>query len=128
MDFSKENYLQNKDHFNLGILTTESRNQKTLKLSNLVKDNLGAAIELLKNVDDDMFKVLIDRSPEIYKLQMHCQKVLRNQGRIFIVGCGATGRLALSIEKLFREQRGTDQVISFMAGGDYALIKSIEKF
>ncbi|MAZ48141.1 MAG: hypothetical protein CME65_06240 [Halobacteriovoraceae bacterium] len=128
MDFSKENYLQNKHHFNLGILTTESRNQKTLKLSNLVEDNLGQAIDLLRSVDDDMFKVLIDRSPEIFKLQMHCQKVLKNQGKIFIVGCGATGRLALSIEKLFREQKKSDQVISFMAGGDYALIKSIEKF
>ncbi len=49
-------------------------------------------------------------------------------GRIYLAGCGATGRLALSLETLFRQQHHTDRVIGFMAGGDYALIRAVESF
>lgn len=128
MIFTKENYLLNKQHFNLGNLTTESRHQKTMQLSRIVKEDLLSAIELLKDIDSEALGVLEKKSDQFFKLQNHCQSVLKNQGKIFIVGCGATGRLALSVEKLFREIVKTDQVVSFMAGGDYALIKSIEKF
>jgi N-acetylmuramic acid 6-phosphate etherase len=51
-------------------------------------------------------------------------------GRVYLCGCGATGRLSLTLEVLWREI-GAPQfgdVISFMAGGDYALIRSIESF
>ncbi|MBL9130009.1 MAG: hypothetical protein JNG86_02350, partial [Verrucomicrobiaceae bacterium] len=47
-------------------------------------------------------------------------------------GCGATGRLALSLEIFCREGLlpwpGEDRVRAFMAGGDLALIKAIETF
>ena len=52
--------------------------------------------------------------------------------RVFIAGCGATGRLALTVETLCREgllpEAYQDRVIGFMAGGDAALIRSLEGF
>ena len=41
------------------------------------------------------------------------------------MGCGATGRIVLHIEKYAR-MKGLGNVYSLMAGGDAALIKSIE--
>jgi N-acetylmuramic acid 6-phosphate etherase len=50
----------------------------------------------------------------------------------YFCGCGATGRLSLTIETLWRQvHRGEkieNRVFSFMAGGDVALIRSIENF
>ena len=49
----------------------------------------------------------------------------------FFRGCGATGRLALALEFIWRKTMNgptKDKVVSFMAGGDCALIASIEKF
>ena len=46
-------------------------------------------------------------------------------------GCGATGRLALVLETLWRQETQEiypdwyDRTIAFMAGGDAALIKSV---
>jgi len=59
---------------------------------------------------------------------------LETGGRIFICGCGATGRLSIVLETLWRHETNKifpewkERVISFMAGGDAALIKSIEDF
>lgn len=57
------------------------------------------------------------------------QDTLKSGNKVFMCGCGATGRLSLVLETLFRQKFGnTDKVISFMAGGDFALIKSVESF
>jgi N-acetylmuramic acid 6-phosphate etherase len=65
-------------------------------------------------------------------LSTSIKETIENGYRIFIGGCGATGRLALACEVLWRSIHGNDEmgerVIGFMAGGDIALIKSIENF
>jgi N-acetylmuramic acid 6-phosphate etherase len=60
--------------------------------------------------------------------------------RIFFTGCGATGRLSILLEAAWREfwrtmrssdaqmARMEDLCVSVMAGGDFALIKSVEGF
>lgn len=59
---------------------------------------------------------------------------LESGGRVFICGCGATGRLSLVLETLWRQetkeiyQDWSERVVAFMAGGDSALIKSVEDF
>jgi N-acetylmuramic acid 6-phosphate etherase len=65
---------------------------------------------------------------------------LKNGGRIFFTGCGATGRLSILLDSVWRDfwqqrRRGfteaedfENRVFSVMAGGDYALIKSVEGF
>ena len=52
--------------------------------------------------------------------------------RVFLFGCGATGRLSISLEVFCRngliEKKYAEKIIGFMSGGDLALIRSIEKF
>ena len=61
-------------------------------------------------------------------------RTLAGGGRVFVSGCGATGRLALLLERMWREATAdaapslVDRVVGFMAGGDFAIIKSVEGF
>ena len=49
---------------------------------------------------------------------------------MFVCGCGATGRLAITVESVWRTVHPdrADRVIGFMAGGDAALVRSVEGF
>ncbi len=119
--------------FKLGSLPTESPNSKTKKLSSWSKNQIESAFEAFKSVDSDMLKVLLSKSEDLAQLKLSIVDTLKNNGRIFLCGCGATGRLSLAIETLWRMEKAKDlnlqeRVISFMAGGDVALIHSIEKF
>jgi N-acetylmuramic acid 6-phosphate etherase len=61
---------------------------------------------------------------------------LKNGGRIFFTGCGSTGRLSILLDSVWRDfwQRQAasrdweNRTFSVMAGGDFALIKSVEGF
>ena len=61
---------------------------------------------------------------------------LKSGGRIFFTGCGATGRLGILLDSVWRDfcqqepalQDFENRTFSVMAGGDYALIKSVEGF
>ena len=78
--------------------------------------------------------ILKTKIPELEHLYRAINDTVETGGRIFICGCGATGRLSIVLETLWRQetrqlhQEWEDRVISFMAGGDAALIKSIEDF
>lgn len=128
MKLQKKEFLKYRKEFSLGFLTTESFHPKSKNLSKDSKENLDNAIKSLKEIDYDALEKLKSYSQTIYKLQQDCQKVIAKGNKVFISGCGATGRLALSLEKLFRDKFHSDQVVGFMAGGDYALIKSVESF
>ena len=118
--------------YKLGHLPTEQQNQKTLKLSELCKKDLEKAIEVLRDVDVDALKVLESRATEVERLRLAIRDCFLSGGRVFLCGCGATGRLSLSLESFWRELRqGTDlmdRVCSFMAGGDIALVRAAENF
>lgn len=80
-------------------------------------------------------KILQQKIPELEYMYKDINQCLENGGRIFICGCGATGRLSLVLETLWRQEckemgckEWDNRVIAFMAGGDAALIKSIEDF
>ena len=123
-----ESFLKLADQFKLGSLTTESIHPLTLNLSDKVKNNLQDAIDALKAADVLALSKLESKLDEIEGLHVICQKTLQENKKIFLCGCGATGRLALTIEFLFRKMGRGDKVVAFMAGGDYALIKSVESF
>ncbi len=119
--------------FKLGNLPTETPHPKTVNLSSDAKENLIRAIETIQDIDRDVFIRLKDSLPELKKLKADIKSTIENNGRIFLCGCGATGRLSLALETIWRDQHQKDssridQIISFMAGGDVALIHSVEKF
>lgn len=127
-ELSFEYFKKVAKEFSLGDLTTESFHPKTKDLSNLVKTDLPKAIELLYSIDQDALSILETKLHEIYKLKNDIQETHSSGGRVFLSGCGATGRLSIALETFYRQHTGLDNVIGFMAGGDYAIIKSVESF
>ncbi len=141
-----EEFLNREQAFRLGELLTESSHPKTITLSQTAEDDLPAAIKLLQSVDDDippaMKKVL--RQDSFQELTEAFSKALNANKRIFFTGCGATGRLSILLEAAWRRfwhklnqdfpEIGLefpdmeDRVFSVMAGGDFALIKSVEGY
>lgn len=124
----RNEFLQNYKKFQLGDLVTEQVNPQTKGLSELVQSDLPKALELLKAVDLAALKQFSQYAKEIESLRVDVQRTLKDGGRIFLVGCGATGRLSMLNEFLWREKHQNDQVISLMAGGDIALVHSLEGF
>lgn len=127
-----EEYLSISSQFKLGGLVTESPHPETSDLSYLASDNLHRAVSVLKDLDINTLKVLSEKNKEICYLKDVIRNTLAEGNNIFFCGCGATGRLSLTIETLWRQVHENDnlnnRVFSFMAGGDVALIRSIENF
>jgi N-acetylmuramic acid 6-phosphate etherase len=128
-DSKTTEFLKIASQFKLGHLVTESFHMKTTNLSQLVKTDVKAALGLLQEVDRDTLTIMQEKGDLLWELASDIQDTLIKGHKIFMCGCGATGRLSLVLETLFRQKFGqTSQVFSFMAGGDYALIKSVESF
>ena len=124
-----QSFLKIAQQFQLGHLVTESFHPDTAQLSELVKSDVKAAHRLLQSVDNKALKIMEGKTSELWDLADSINRTLRLGNKVFMCGCGATGRLSLVLETLFRQKFGqTPQVISFMAGGDFALIKSVESF
>ena len=127
-----EKFLSIASQFKLGSLITESPHPATKNLSYLASDNLTEAISILKELDKQTIRVLSEKKKQICYLKNIINNTLRSGHNIFFCGCGATGRLSLTIETLWRQVNEKnsmeERVFSFMAGGDVALISSIENF
>lgn len=132
--------------FRLGELLTESSHPKTRSLSETINNDIAAGIEMLQSVDRDIPVVAqkVLASDTFSELVETLVETLEAGGRIFFTGCGATGRLSILLEATWREfwqelkanhpamaaqmRDLEDRCISVMAGGDFALIKSVEGF
>lgn len=139
-----DEFLATGKKFQLGFLETEKSNPETMKLSYLAQEDLGAAIDCLVGVDCRALEKLKLKIKQILSLREDILQTWESGGRVFICGCGATGRLAMSLEYLHREQAqklitqknskaplgrlDTESVVAFMAGGDVALVHSLEGF
>ena len=139
MQTAKE-FLATGAKFQLGFLETEKPHPKTRELSEWAKNDVPRAIATLAEIDCDALSVVGSRVDEILALRREIEQTWLNGGRVFLCGCGATGRLSLALECLHRERvtregssSGIDEsvdelVVAFMAGGDVALVHSIEGF
>lgn len=130
-----ETFFATVDQFKLGGLVTESPNPITTGLAEQCQSNLPNALQLLQLADVTALQRLATNKavmPKIAQLASDIHDTLEAGSCVFFVGCGATGRLSLTIEVLVREgliaDKYRDQVKGFMAGGDAALIRSIEQF
>lgn len=125
---SAQGFLNISHQFQLGRLLTESFHPRTRHLSSILKNDTQEGLEVLGEVDQEALDALHHFAPEFWELYQDIQNTLNRGHRVFMSGCGATGRLALVLETLFTRKFGEKRVISFMAGGDFALIKSVESF
>jgi len=127
-----EEFLAISGQYKLGNLVTESSHPDTSDLSALAAFDPNKAVSVLKELDINTIRVFSSKIKEICRLKAEVHDTLENGGNIFFCGCGATGRLSLTIETLWRQSHSDDglkdRVFSFMAGGDVALIRSIENF
>jgi len=148
-----EEFLQISGQFKLGALVTESSHPVTASLSDVAQTDIAAALGLLFQADGDVVEEFREfaASGRAEPMAATVLAALRNGGKIFFTGCGSTGRLSILLDSIWRDfwrKRGgnapspwartgdegvaaTDlehRTISVMAGGDYALIKSVEGF
>ncbi|MEN6576940.1 MAG: sugar phosphate isomerase [Phycisphaerales bacterium] len=148
-----EAFLEREKAFRLGELLTESMHPKTLRLSQTMQVDVQAGVRMLQSVDDDIPAALerIFAQDSFGRLVEALHEAMRTGHRICFTGCGATGRLSILLEAAWRrfwvgagpracpngtgQPRGVaptmrmqDLCISVMAGGDFALIKSVEGF
>jgi N-acetylmuramic acid 6-phosphate etherase len=139
-----EEFLKISGQFKLGALVTESSHPVTANLSEVAKHDTAAALKLLFDVDDDVIRKFREfvESGRAGQIKEAILSSLKNGGRIFFTGCGSTGRLSILLDSVWRDfwqnyarsfasPDGKDlenRTFSVMAGGDYALIKSVEGF
>ena len=131
-------FIENETQFHLGFLPTEQSNPQTRNLDKEFARSTVDGIANLQLVDRNVLdmarKVL--KSAEFSKLTATGIDTLKNGRKIVFSGCGATGRLSILLEGMWRETAEkyaplnayADQVFSIMTGGDYALVRSVEFF
>ncbi len=137
-------FIDNEKQFQLGFLPTEQSNPITATLEEDFKRSTLAGVQCLQRGDRQMpitmrhvfagrrFAKLVDSMVE---------SVTGQKGRIVFSGCGATGRLSILLESMWRdffhrraaelspdELKLADRSASIMTGGDFALIRSVEFF
>ena len=137
-------FIDNEKQFQLGFLPTEQSNPITATLEEDFRRSTIAGIQCLQRGDRQMpitmrhvfagrrFAKLVDSM---------VSTVTGPKGRIIFSGCGATGRLSILLESMWRdffprraaeltrEERAlADRSASIMTGGDFALIRSVEFF
>jgi N-acetylmuramic acid 6-phosphate etherase len=138
-----EEFLKISGQFKLGALVTESSHPVTANLSEVAKQDIAKALDLLFQVDNDVIAKYREfaESGRAEQIKETVLRALKNGGRIFFTGCGSTGRLSILLDSVWRDfwqQHKNlgyetridfeDRTFSVMAGGDFALIKSVEGF
>lgn len=135
-------FLREERAFRLGPLLTESSHPKTRNLSQTIGADVAAGIRQLLSVDEDIAAASerLFAQAGYNRLIDAFLSAMSAGRRIFFTGCGATGRLSILLEAAWRrfwrqmERQWPEAAkmwplcISVMAGGDFALIKSVEGF
>lgn len=140
-----EGFLRDAGEFRLGPLVTEASHPRSTELSQAARQDVAAGLAVLFDVDRDVVEAYDrwSRSGQPEALRDDLLEALEGGGRVFFTGCGATGRLSIQLASTWRafwqerRERGLatpppdaweGRAESVMAGGDYALIKSVEGF
>ncbi len=147
-------YVQTKTQFQLHTLLTEQRHQKTWPLGERIREDTLAGLRMLSSVDDDILAKMNELAAEPGTLEQAARAVeaaILGGRKIYVYGCGATGRLAKQMEsafwrpfwrrvkadaRLWKKAAGRlpagpaieDALIGEMTGADRALISSLEGF
>jgi len=145
-DERSADFLRISSQFKLGALVTESPHPVTAQLSEAAGRDIATALDLLFQVDGDVvarYRAFAE-SGRAGEIKERLLASLKDGGRFFFTGCGSTGRLSIQLVSIWRDfwerQRARGRVgppktddweeraVSVMAGGDFALIKSVEGF
>lgn len=138
-----KDFLKVADQFKLGVLVTEASHPVTTELSQTAKKSTSDALRLLFDVDTDVINKYREwsSSDAPRRTADTLRDAIRAGGKVFFTGCGSTGRLSIQLASIWRDfwqkqrangladtEKWEDRAFSVMAGGDFALIKSVEGF
>ena len=154
-------FIDNEKQFQLGFLPTEQSNPITATLEDDFKRSTLAGVQCLQRGDrqmpitmrhvfashefarlvDSMVATLTTPVPRLSSVALAKEDSPFPVPRIIFSGCGATGRLSILLESMWRdffhrraaeltegERALADRSASIMTGGDFALIRSVEFF
>jgi N-acetylmuramic acid 6-phosphate (MurNAc-6-P) etherase len=144
-------YIHNKKPFQLHALLTEQRHPKTWNVSFVLKEDVDSGLGQILAVDEDIAEKFHRMAKDTARLEQAVHAVsqaIKEKQKIFLYGCGSTGRLAKQIESaiwrpfwrriksstLWKKLKTSipedieERLIGEMTGGDRALISSLEGF
>ncbi len=146
-----DDFVRNRRQFHLYSLLTEQRHPKTWNLSFVMQSDPVSGLRMLLSVDEDVAERIrqLQRDPALLdQAAAAMEKAVLDGRKIYIYGCGATGRLAKQMESTFwrpfwnkarrnpawgklRSLVGDDiegRLTGEMTGADRALVSSLEGF
>ena len=94
-------YVRNRTQFQLNTLLTEQRHPKTWNLGERIAGDTAAGLRMLLAVDEDVSARLDALAMDPAPIERAAAAVARAIGsgrKVYIYGCGATGRLAKQME------------------------------
>jgi len=144
-------YVENKKQFHLFSLLTEQRHPRTWNMSFTIQADMEAGLRMLLSVDDDVTRKIAELIRDPGSLEFAAEAIadaVRAGSKIYVYGCGATGRLAKQMESAFwrpfwRKMKGLpcwdnlrhhlppdieERLVGEMTGADRALVSSLEGF
>ena len=137
-------FIANEKQFQLGFLPTECSNPITATLEEDFRRSTLAGVQCLQRGDRQIAITMrhVFASAAFGNLVSDMVRAVTSpHGRILFSGCGATGRLSILLESMWRdffhrraneltaeELQFADRIASIMTGGDFALIRSVEFF
>ena len=133
-----DEFITREQQFHLGFLPTEQSNPLTRTMEADFRRSTAAGVKTLQSADRPVLEMAkrVLAGPEFSKLVADGIATIENGGRIVFSGCGATGRLSILLESMWRQGCAetpamadkADAAASIMTGGDYALVRSVEFF
>lgn len=116
--------------FSLGGTSTEQLHEKTKTLSQTMPLDIVKGLEMLFEADQAVLVGFAHFIPVIESLAPDLAVRMKAGGRVFLVGSGSSGRIAVDIAAKCNlvASRGQEQIRGIIAGGDSALIRAKEGF
>lgn len=116
--------------FALGSVSTEQMHPITKHLSQVMHKSIPSGMELLLKVDENVIKGLEAFIPSITTFAPFIAEKVSQGGRVFLVGSGSSGRVAVDIAAkcCAKFPKVKEQIHGIIAGGDSALIRAKEGF
>jgi len=123
----------------LADLVTEQSHPKTKNLSSILNKDIEEGLHILSEVDDTVIASLCSfKAQNYHAIVQQIVNTLKNHGRIFFVGSGSSGRIAINLAAQWNklcQMSGysalfdcQNKVVGIIAGGLRAFIRAKEGF
>ena len=131
-----EDFLQGEKEYQMGYIEAEDVNEITKNMSGCFKESITEGLKLLISCDEHLIKSFKEalESDNYKKLKNKIKDTLTKGGKIYLSGCGSSGRLCMRVEASFRKAAKKlaptleNSIETIMTGGDFAIIRAVESF